>query len=60
MLHLMICGARRRSCAAPRAGSWNRFNCCSGTAIQTTERYFDMKHDLSHAPNDAIKLKLAV
>jgi site-specific recombinase XerD len=30
------------------------------SAVQTTERYPGTKQDLAHAPNDAIKLKLAV
>src|ERR1700722_3702995 len=29
-------------------------------SVQTTERYLGTKQDLAHAPNDAIKLKLAV
>ena len=29
-------------------------------SVQTTERYLGTKQDLVHAPNDAIKLKLAV
>jgi integrase len=30
------------------------------SSVQTTERYLGTKQDLSHAPNDAIKLKLIV
>jgi site-specific recombinase XerD len=30
------------------------------SSVQTTERYLGTKQDLTHAPNDAIKLKLAV
>ena len=30
------------------------------SSVQTTERYLGTKQDLVHAPNDAIKLKLAV
>jgi len=30
------------------------------SSVQTTERYLGTKQDLAHAPNDAIKLKLAV
>ena len=30
------------------------------SSVQTTERYLGTKQDLDHAPNDAIKLKLAV
>jgi integrase len=30
------------------------------SSVQTTERYLGTKQDLAHAPNDAIKLKLAL
>jgi hypothetical protein len=30
------------------------------SSVQTTERYLGTKQDLAHAPNDVIKLKLAV
>jgi len=30
------------------------------SSVQTTERYLGTKQDLAYAPNDAIKLKLAV
>jgi site-specific recombinase XerD len=30
------------------------------SSVQTTERYLGTKQDLAHAPNDGIKLKLAV
>ena len=30
------------------------------SSVQTTERYLGTKQDLAHAPNDAIKLRLAV
>ena len=30
------------------------------SSVQTTERYLGTKQDLAHAPNDEIKLKLAV
>ena len=30
------------------------------SSVQTTEQYLGTKQDLAHAPNDAIKLKLAV
>jgi integrase len=30
------------------------------SSVQTTERYLGTKQDLVHAPNDAIKLKVAV
>jgi site-specific recombinase XerD len=30
------------------------------SSVQTTERYLGTKQDLAHAPNNAIKLKLAV
>jgi integrase len=30
------------------------------SSVQTTERYLGTKQDLAHAPNDAIKLKLAM
>ena len=30
------------------------------SSVQTTERYLGTKQDLAHAPNDAIKLKVAV
>jgi site-specific recombinase XerD len=30
------------------------------SSVQTTERYLGTKQDLAHAPNDAIKLKLAI
>jgi len=29
-------------------------------SVQTTERYLGTKQDLVHAPNDAIKLRVAV
>ena len=30
------------------------------SSVQTTERYLGTRQDLAHAPNDGIKLKLAV
>jgi hypothetical protein len=30
------------------------------SSVQTTERYLGTKQDLVHAPNDGIKLKVAV
>ena len=30
------------------------------SSVQTTERYLGTKQDLAHAPNDGIKLKLAI
>jgi site-specific recombinase XerD len=30
------------------------------SSVRTTERYLGTKQDLAHAPNDTIKLKLAV
>jgi integrase len=29
-------------------------------SVQTTERYLGTRQDLAHAPNDAIKLRIAV
>jgi len=50
-----------RSCAAPRVGRLEQIQLLPGHAsVQTTERYLGTKQDLVHAPNDAIRLKVAV
>lgn len=54
----------RRSCAKlcrAAGGELEQIQLLLGHAsVQTTERYLGTKQDLVHAPNDAIKLKLAV
>jgi site-specific recombinase XerD len=54
----------RRSCAKlcrASGGELEQIQMLLGHAsVQTTERYLGTKQDLVHAPNDAIKLKLAV
>ena len=54
----------RRTCAklCPAAGGeLEQIQMLLGHAsVQTTERYLGTKQDLVHAPNDGIKLKLAV
>ena len=55
------CGGPAQSCAGPPAANWSKSRCCSGHAsVQTTERYLGTKQDLVHAPNDGIKLRVAV
>ena len=51
---------RASSSAGPRAAKLNKFSCCWGASVQTTERYLGTKQDLVHAPNDGIKLSVAV
>jgi site-specific recombinase XerD len=54
----------RRSCAKmcrAAGGELEQIQLLLGHAsVQTTERYLGTKQDLGHAPNDGIKLKLAV
>jgi integrase len=54
----------RRTCAKLRraaGGELEQIQMLLGHAsVQTTERYLGTKQDLVHAPNDGIKLKLAV
>src|SRR5712691_2978811 len=54
----------RRTCAKlcrAAGGELEQIQLLLGHAsVQTTERYLGTKQDLVHAPNDAIKLKLAV
>src|SRR3954453_6632799 len=58
---LMTSEGPARKCAGLRGASWSRSNCCSATRqVQTTEGYLGTKQDLVHAPNDGIKLKVAV
>ncbi len=52
----------RRSCAKmcrSAGGELEQIQLLLGhSSVQTTERYLGTKQDLSHAPNDAIKLTL--
>jgi len=58
---LTISAAPAPNYAARGAASLSRSSCCWGHAsVQTTERYLGTKQDLVHAPNDAIKLRVAV
>jgi integrase len=54
----------RRSCAKlcrAAGGELEQIQLLLGHAsVQTTERYLGTKQDLVHAPNDAIKLRVAV
>src|SRR5438552_7870848 len=54
----------RRSCAKmcrAAGGELEQIQLLLGhSSVQTTERYLGTKQDLVHAPNDGIKLKLAV
>ena len=57
----MTFDAPARSCAARPAASLSRSRLLLGHAsVQTTERYLGTKQDLVHAPNDAIRLRVAV
>jgi hypothetical protein len=51
-------GLRRATAKARRAASWSDIRIAL-SSVQTTEQYLGTKQDLVHAPNDAIKLKLA-
>ena len=53
--------AHARRCAGRRAGELEQIQLLLGHAsVQTTERYLGTKQDLVHAPNDGIKLRVAV
>jgi integrase len=56
----MISAVPARSYAAPVSGELEQIQLLLGHAsVQTTERYLGTKQDLMHAPNDAIKLRVA-
>jgi hypothetical protein len=63
---LLLCRMRhkRRSCAkmcCAAGGELEQIQLLLGHAsVQTTERYLGTRQDLAHAPNDGIKLKVAV
>jgi integrase len=54
----------RRACAKLRRGAGGELEqiqlLLGHASVQTTERYLGTKQDLVHAPNDGIKLRLAV
>ena len=62
----LLCRMRhkRRSCAKmcrAAGGELEQIQLLLGHAsVQTTERYLGTKQDLVHAPNDGIKLRVAV
>jgi len=57
----MTSDALARSSAAPGGGELEQIQLLLGHAsVQTTERYLGTRQDLVHAPNDAIKLRVAV
>jgi hypothetical protein len=60
-LHPMICGGRALSLCRAAGGELEQIQLLLGPAsVQTTERYLGTKQDLVHAPNDGIKLGVAV
>ena len=57
----MTADERLRNCVATAGGELEQIQLLPGHAsVQTTERYLGTKQDLIHAPNDGIKLKVAV
>ena len=57
---LMISAEHAPNYAALRVASWSKSGSLGHASVQTTERYLGTKQDLVHAPNDAIKLRVAV
>jgi integrase len=60
-LHPTISGGHARKLCRAAGGELEQIQLLLGHAsVQTTERYLGTKQDLVHAPNDGIKLRVAV